>query len=107
MNNRKEYILCAAIHYDDHEQTWEGDGNPVNIKTGFVLCGYRHDNIMKLAATQLGIPTQRPIATQGFLTSRNRFVDREEAADIARAADQLIRPYDEYWPVLLFSEHIY
>jgi len=107
MDNRQEHILCAAIHYNDHEPTWRGDGQPVNIKTGFVLCGYRHDNIIAIAATLLGIPTRQPDATQGFLTSGNRFVGREEAATIAKAANQLIPPYNTYKPTLLQSEHIY
>lgn len=35
----KEYIICAANHYDDgkkHPHT------PKNIEQGFVICGRRH-----------------------------------------------------------------
>lgn len=40
----KEVILCAAIHYDNgleypHQSIY-------GVKTGFVLCGYRHPNII-------------------------------------------------------------
>ena len=99
----KEHILCAAIHYKDGE-TYHAQ--PDNIEEGFVLSGYRHGHIITLAAELLHIPTQKN-ARQGFLTNHDRFVGREEAAQIAKDAKQLIEPYDEYKPVLLFSEHIY
>lgn len=108
MDNRKEYILCAAIHYDDHILAEVDDpSTPDNIETGFILCGYRHDNIMAQARKLFGIASKGTHVTQGFLTSENRFVDREEAAMIAKTADQLIPPYNKYRPVQLFSEHIY
>jgi hypothetical protein len=40
--------------------------------------------------------------TQGFLTSKNRFVDRKEAANIAIAANQC-----EKTVTMLFSEDLY
>lgn len=107
MDNTQEYILCAAVHYEDHIPSEIEDEKPDNIESGFVLCGYRHINITMQAGKLLGIPSKKPIATQGFLTSRNRFVDREEAAQIAKATGQLIEPYDTYRPTLLHSEHIY
>lgn len=40
-----EYILCAAIWYDDGK---EYPHQPVNIKEGYVWCGRRHHNIINL-----------------------------------------------------------
>ena len=85
----QEYILCAAIHYDDVKVYIH---QPTNIKTGFVIAGRRHHNcvytfgilnkelVMKLKATH----------TDGFITNTNRFVDRKEAFKIAKDANQII-----------------
>ena len=40
---KKEYILCAAIHWDDGETY---PHQPKNITTGLVICGRRHHNIL-------------------------------------------------------------
>lgn len=83
-----ERILCAAIWVDDgefhiHQPT----------KSGFVVCGYRHANI--ISSLHVLAPLQnaamRRMSTQGFLTSKGRFVDRVEALEIAKAAGQLLR----------------
>ncbi len=44
-------------------------------------------------------------ATQGFLTSEGKFVDRTEAWSIALAADQIFR--DHHIKGKLFSEHVW
>jgi len=67
---RPEYIVCSAVYVDDKkEHTWQ----PNNIKTGYVVAGFRHHNcnntITELAGTE--IPS-----VCGFLTSKTRFVDR-------------------------------
>ena len=41
MNNKQEYILCAAVHYNDLGMYAR---QPKNIETGYVICGCRHDN---------------------------------------------------------------
>jgi hypothetical protein len=38
MTNNKEYILSAAVHFDDGKIY---EHQPSNIKTGFVVCGRR------------------------------------------------------------------
>ncbi len=88
----KEYILCAAIWYkelDKMSEKWvpnvEGFMRPKNITKGIVICGYRHPSCMY---TMIAITGKRSVETecgdyeQGFLTSKNRFVDREEGAKI-------------------------
>lgn len=82
-----EKILCAAIHYHDgiiHEF------QPDNISRGFVLSGYRHNNINYLHYNL--IYSDRGSNTEGFLTQKNRFVDRHEAVVIAMNANQLLDP---------------
>ena len=84
-----EKILCAAIWFDDdtHHQN-----QPCNIKQGYVLCGFNHSNIIK----QLGILSEdwRNILVGnkclGFLTSHNKFVDRQEAYKIAKRENQIL-----------------
>lgn len=100
-----EYILCAANHYFDGK---EYEHQPFNIpsrKGGFVVCGWRHHNIIAQVAQLLGKKTidhrnrfeggkvvdwdKEIPAVQGFLTNKNRFVTREEAARIAYKAGQI------------------
>jgi hypothetical protein len=97
----REYILCAAIWFDDGK---EYKLQPTNIKTGLVLCGWRHGCIFPQIGglvrerQELGIFEKE----QGFLTSNNRFVDRTEAAKIAIECKQ-VQKETEY----LFSEDLY
>lgn len=105
-----EYILCAAVWYKELKmekpEVLKPRGfAPYNVDHGVVICGWRHPNCIyvKVAITGLSDGETQP-SVQGFLTSRNRFVDREEAAKIAYERGQLkegIRV--EY----LFSEDIY
>lgn len=99
---KKEYILCAAIWFDD------GKGwvhQPVNIKSGFVICGHRHHNcfmtLALLVDDQLERLATRQNHTQGSLTNLNRFVDRAEAANLAFSAAQAAMTET------LFSEDLY
>lgn len=43
MNLKEEYIICSAIHFDDSK---EHVHQPVNIKSGYVVCGRRHHSIL-------------------------------------------------------------
>lgn len=91
----KEYILCAANHYDDGKEHMH---SPKNIDSGFVTCGRRHHNCIQTFAQIMGFPysvrAQEIMSTeiQGFLTNTNRFVDRKEAYKIAFESDQIIGP---------------
>jgi len=97
-----EYLLCAAIHYNDgkahHHQ-------PKNIKEGFVICGRRHHNCI-ITADMLRCKTKRLPQVQGFLTNTDRFVDRTEAYHIAYDADQLLVKFKSTVETLI-SEDIY
>lgn len=105
----KEYILCAANHYDDGK---ENTHTCKNIKTGFVVCGRRHHNCISIFAKIVGFPYDEKgnelmkTEVQGFITNTDRFVDRLEALEIARAANQIIT--GEGNPHIgLFSEDLY
>lgn len=100
MDNRQEYILCAAIHFDDGVLRT----HHAQYGTGVVACGYRHHNIFALRPKGF-----QGTETQGFLTSRDRFVDRREAKKIATEAGQLYREAAGEGLVFtnLFSEDLY
>jgi hypothetical protein len=101
---QQERILCAAIYYvgkNIARPEIVAVGNPYNIDKGYVICGFRHTNIIATHYKLTGQIT-RVENEQGFLTSANRFVSREEAADIAFEAGQT-----KDRKVKLFSEDIY
>jgi len=101
----KEYILCAANHYDDGKKHVHC---PNNIESGFVICGRRHHNCINTFALMVGFPYDenglklKNTEEQGFLTNTDRFVSREEAAQIAFDAGQITQH-----TITLFSEHLY
>lgn len=115
MKTETEYILCAAVHYDNGlEYKYQKN---YGIETGFVLCGYRHpmicdilpfnpyylkklfdeddkEAIQKYEELNIKYGWQekdltRCKTTQGFLTSKGRFVGRKEAYKIALNAEQI------------------
>ena len=98
MNLRIEKILCAAIHYNDGE---EREYQPKGISSGFIVCGYRHSDIIKMTSELYGRKTTTS-DVPGFLTSFNRFVDRKEGAKIALESGQIDKEL-EY----LTSEDLY
>jgi hypothetical protein len=108
----KEYIICAANHYDDYNIH---DHQPVNIDSGFVICGRRHHNCIKTFTMIQCFPynvlghTIKTTEVQGFLTNTNRFVDRKEAYKIAFEANQIIGPNKgrEHNEIGLTSEDLY
>jgi len=101
----KEYIICSAI--------WFKDGNthehqPKNINSGFVICGRRHHNCYITAHILLNTESLEwteldNTAIQGFLTNTDRFVDRDEAFEIAKNVGQVKSKKKK----LLFSEDLY
>lgn len=99
IDNSKEYILCAAIKRKEKKQT--PLGNPYHEGTNDILeieLGYRHHDIWHRFPGEL----QNSPKAQGFYTSKGRFVDRKEAANIARNSGQL-----KDNSVILFSEDLY
>ena len=101
IDSEQEYILCAAIWFDDHQPHV---ARPINIEYGVVFCGHRHLNIY--AQLPWNTEQRRDLdineIEQGFLTSNNRFVNRCEAAYIAKQCGQTICEYKS-----LCSEDIY
>lgn len=85
MKDQSERIICAAIHYLDGN---EYPHQPFNITSGYVLIGLRHCNVIITNKIITGKPT-RSNNIQGFITSKNRFVDRVEAGQIALACGQI------------------
>lgn len=92
-----EKILCAAVWFD----TWRKPHHqPINISSWYVACGFRH-----CSAICQGKNNPSDEKEQGFLTSKNRFVDRREGFDIAEKAKQL-NDNPKHWRVL-YSENLY
>ena len=97
-----ETVLCAAYHFHDGKQH---PHQPKNITTGFVVAGRMHHNIINTVVILSGLPMHHignGDHDDGFLTSTNRFVGREEAARIALSAGQIAKPKPE-----LYSEDLY
>lgn len=107
-----EKILCAAIHFDDGK---EYPHQPNNIDTGVVMCGYRHGCIF----AQLDFASQGTNKSvkdrhengiyeksQGFLTNKGRYVERDEALEIALREGQVI-DLNEVRGNRLHSEDLY
>jgi len=104
---KSEFILCAAI--------WINDGikHPnqcLNIEAGYVVGGCGHANCISTIIRLGKFKSMDEIKThfkysieenQGFITSRNRFVDRKEGGKIAFEAGQISKPTK-----FLFSEDI-
>lgn len=95
----KQYILCAAIWFDDGIERIH---QPKNIKTGIVICGRRHHNCFNIPSELLGNKLKTNKTVQGFITSDDLFVDRTEAAVIALRAGQIEKEVTK-----LFSEDLY
>ncbi len=93
-----ERILCAAIWYKDLvlKKIYESNVLPFNCDRGLVFCGWRHPQCMYTMCSITGLRSVTNASdgvgeyTQGFLTDKNRFVDRIEGLAIAKAANQLI-----------------
>lgn len=107
-SEKAEFILCAAIWVNDPE----GD-NPsrvFNVEKGYVFTGHRHWNCYGQISLHYGFAVNGKYPDryhswdkiQGFLTSKNRFVGRTEAAEIAYREKQISERVD-----ILFSEDIY
>ena len=95
----KEYILCAAIYINDG---LKHEAQPENIEIGFVICGRRHHNCYQTIKSLTGQNPNERIGNlitsmsdfeqrkhQGFITSTDRYVDRKEAFQIAKANNQI------------------
>ncbi len=98
-----EKIICSAIWYKDLKTPVF---NPVNIPNGIVFCGFRHAHCLYQMCAMTGKrDCEVGESEQGFLTNKNRFVDRLEGAKIAIEAKQIEKL--KFSSTQLFSEDLY
>ena len=89
IDNNKEYILCAAVLRKEPRVV---EGNPYRGGHNVILnieIGYRHHDIWARFYDELKIPGPNEPDTNGFYTSKGRFVSREEGMRIAYEAGQV------------------
>jgi hypothetical protein len=96
MKNKIRVVVCAANR---------------STKTGRIVCGARHwDNIMRQSVksdmTVPGLPDEWKSAEQGFIDQYGVWMTREEAWEVALAADQIKYPLS-HSEGTLYSENLY
>ena len=107
-DEQQEYILCAAIWYKEiplikPDCLSERGQNPYNVDRGAVFCGWRHFNCIMIKSAITGLrDAECGEFEQGFLTNKNRYVDRKEGGQIAFDAGQT-----KELKKTLFSEDLY
>lgn len=83
IDNNKEYIVSAMVHWDD---SIKYPFQPTNINSGLCIAGHRHAQCILIGSKIFGYVKERVDKgiqeTQGFLTSKNRFLNRKEAAEL-------------------------
>ena len=106
----EERIICAAVLYDDKITH---NHQPVNIDRGVVVAGFRHHNCLTSLAILIGEDEYfkkkvKNNLTHGFLTSRNRFLTRNEAYKLHYNIDpNYISDDPTASPDQLYSEDLY
>lgn len=101
-----EKILCAAIWYKEFKKKLQ---SPKNITIGVVVCGHSHANCISTFNALTGlrsVTSECGQYEQGFLTDRNKFVDRVAGYIIAVKAKQ-VDPDKTIHSNQLFSEDLY
>ena len=88
-NGKTEYVMCSANYYDDGK---DHHFQPYNIDKGFVVCGWRHAccGMSYMAANKDA--DRWDDCVQGFLTTKNRFLNRDEALELVKNNGQLTKP---------------
>jgi hypothetical protein len=90
--SEKEVCICAAI----------------KDTTGYIWGGHRHtDCISSAIESGRSIPMEKESEWQGFVTSKNRFVNRYEGYWLQREAGIESVAADGYRNKRLFSEDLY
>lgn len=110
MTETQERIYSAAIWYKDIlAGDWVKESNAPD-GNGVVIKGHRHADIIHTVYTLIGKRTCTNgwdctgESEQGFVTNKGRFVDRQEAMQIALAAGQVI---SDNTSNQLYSEDLY
>lgn len=105
-----ERIICAAIWYKELELKKEFPTEvylPKNLDRGIVFSGHRHGQCLYTKCAITGLrDCESGENEQGFLTSKNRFVSRQEALEIALRENQVI-DLSQIRGDRLFSEDLY
>lgn len=78
---------------------------PTNIPSGAVFCGLRHCSIISQFAAY-GI-AHKNRSVQGFLTSKNRFLTREDASELVKSNNQEMVVDRSAIREQLYSEDLY
>lgn len=87
----KEICICAAV----------------KVSNTLIIRGHRHGDCFKKIAEMATTKKEREGLVQGFITSKNRFVDRVEGRKIQdKAGIPSVNP-EGYMPGTLFSEDLY
>ena len=106
----EERIICAAVWYKELELKKDVPYDvflPKNLDRGVVFCGHRHGNCIYTKCAITGLrDAESGENEQGFLTSKNRFVSREEALQIAIKQNQVL-DIEQVRGDRLFSEDLY
>lgn len=87
----KEIVICAAV----------------KTRSGKVFRGHRHADAIKVAHDAGWTHQDLSFADQGFITSRNRYVTREEGRKLQDAAGIKSADPEGYHGTTLFSEDLY
>lgn len=95
----QEKVLCATIWVKGEVKHTQ---QPNNIEGGFVVSGYRHSSCLEILGFT-GIEYKNK-SVQGFLTSKNRFLNREEARKLVLRNGQVKKTIIDGE---LFSEDLY
>jgi hypothetical protein len=88
-NGEVEYILCAANYHNDGEDHLY---QPYNIDKGYVIGGWRHPCIGQVFMATNPDAKRWDDCIQGFLTNKNRFLNRKESLEIVKESGQLTKP---------------
>lgn len=103
-----EKIICAAVWYKEMDLKKDlpaHSRNPINCEEGIVFCGHRHGQCIFSMVALTGLrQCEAGEEIQGFLTNKNRFVNRIEAAEIAITSQQITKTN---WGNELYSEDLY
>jgi len=86
-NGEIEYVMCAANWVDNGKDILF---QPYNIPIGVVYCGWRHPCIIQQYREIYKVGEVKEI--QGFLTTKNRFLNRKEALELVEKNGQLTKP---------------
>lgn len=97
-----EIVICSAILLPDG-RIWRGHRHSDCIRTARETISYRYDNGYELAP----FDDYRDGMDQGFITSRNRYVSREDGLELQLAAGVPSACPSGYRAGALFSEDLY